>query len=383
MTETQSSVDTTLMQRALVLAERGLLTTRPNPAVGCVIAHQDKVVGEGYHERAGGPHAEVHALREAGEAARGATAYVTLEPCAHHGRTPPCAAALVAAGVARVVAAGLDPNPKVAGAGLAHLRKHGIATASGLLEAQARELNAGFLSRFERGRPWLRLKLATSLDGHTALGNGVSQWITSTAARQDVQLWRARSGAILTGADTVIADDPAHTVRIMADGTPCTAEASDIPQPMRIVADTRLRTPASARLLTQPGRVVVAHASESTTGNRVIEAGAELLAAPRDDAGLRLDWLLTWLAQQDINDVFTEAGPKLLGALLAAGLVDEVLWYLAPNLLGLNAREALTIGPFEKMADRIDLRLLEHTRVGADLRLRLKPVTVASNATPI
>ena len=383
MTDTQASVDAALMRRAIVLAERGLLTARPNPAVGCVIARDDKVVGEGYHERAGGPHAEVHALRLAGEAARGATAYVTLEPCAHYGRTPPCAAALVAAGVSRVVAAGLDPNPKVAGAGLAHLREHGIVAESGLLEAEARALNAGFLSRFERGRPWLRLKLATSLDGRTALGNGVSQWITGEAARQDVQLWRARSGAILTGADTVLTDDPAHTVRIMADGTPCAAEISDVPHPMRVVADTRLRTPATAQLLTQPGRVVIAHGSRTTDREHLAQTGAELLAVPADDAGLKLDWLLTWLAQQDVNDVFTEAGPRLLGALLSAGLVDEVLWYLAPNLLGLNAREALAVGPFEKMAERIDLQLLEHTRVGADLRLRLKPVTVASSATPI
>ena len=372
------------MQRAIGLAERGLLTTRPNPAVGCVIAKNGKVVGEGYHERAGGPHAEIQALRHAGETARGATAYVTLEPCAHYGRTPPCAAALVAAGVSRVVAAGLDPNPQVAGAGLAHLREHGIATDSGVLEAEARELNQGFLSRFERGRPWLRLKLATSLDGHTALGNGASKWITSEAARQDVQHWRARSGTILTGADTVIADDPAHTVRIMADGSPCTVEASDIPQPMRVIADTRLRTPPTARLLTLPGRTVIAHASTDSSRQLRFAVGTELLEVPGDEQqGLQLDWLLRWLAREGVNDVFTEAGPKLLGALLVQGLVDEVLWYVAPNLLGLNAREAIAVGPFEKMADRVDLRLLEHSRVGTDLRLRLKPVAVASKATPI
>ncbi|AKC87269.1 riboflavin biosynthesis protein RibD [Pseudoxanthomonas suwonensis] len=351
------------MAHALRLAERGLYTARPNPMVGCVIVRDGEVVGEGWHPRTGEPHAEVFALRQAGERARGATAYVTLEPCAHHGRTPPCADALVEAGVARVVAAMRDPFPRVDGAGFARLQAAGIAVASGLLEGQARELNRGFLSRIERGRPWLRVKLAASLDGRTAMASGESKWITGEAARADVQRWRARSAAILTGADTVLADDPALTVRL-GD------ETAFVP-PLRVVVDTRLRSLERGRVRDGAAPTLYLHAPDA-----VPPAGlaAEFAAVPLRDGRVDLDAALRLLGERGLNEVQVEAGPALCGALLRAGLVDELLLYQAPLLLGDAARPLFAGLGIAAMAERRSLRLVEEARLGEDLRLLLRPL---------
>lgn len=358
-----SAADHRHMRQALRLAERGLYTTTPNPRVGCVIVKDGQVVGEGWHERAGGPHAEVHALRQAGAAARGADVYVTLEPCSHHGRTPPCAEALVAAGVKRVVAAMVDPNPRVAGGGLALLQAQGIATAHGLMEAQARALNAGFLARMERGRPWLRCKIAASLDGRTALANGVSQWITGAAARSDVQRWRAHSCAILTGIGTVLADDPQMTVRELDIGR----------QPLRVVVDSRLRTPADSKIL-QGGNVLIAClAGHEAQAQALRAAGAEVLELPARDGRVCLVSLLQALAQREINEVLVEAGAMLNGELLRLGLVDELLLYYAPTLLGDAARGMFGLPAFEAMSQRIDLDILDLEKMGQDMRVRARP----------
>ncbi len=357
------------MAEALRLADCGAYTTRPNPRVGCVIARDGAVVGRGWHQRAGGPHAEVFALREAGERARGATAYVTLEPCAHHGRTPPCADALIAAGVARVVAAVEDPFPQVAGAGLERLRAAGIAVDVGLLADDARELNRGFFSRIERGRPWVRVKLAQSLDGRTALHNGVSQWITGAAARADVQHWRARSAALLTGAGTARADNPRLTVRLDAD-TPVVA-------PLRVVLDARLDALApdchlldgSAPTLVVPGHDVAAPAARP---------GVDYLAVPLRDGRLDLAALLAELARRGVDELQVEAGPVLAGALFAVGLVDELLLYVAPLLLGSAGLPLLTLPTLSEMSGRWPLRVVDRRLVGDDERLLLRPLVSVS-----
>jgi len=360
-----SALDHAHMGRALRLAERGLYSTRPNPMVGCVIARGEQVLGEGWHQRAGGPHAEVFALREAGEAARGATAYVTLEPCAHHGRTPPCAEALVEAGVARVVAACRDPFPQVDGRGLERLREAGIAVQSGLLEAEARALNRGFFSRIERGRPWLRIKLGMSLDGRTALASGESKWITGAESRRDVQRWRARAGALLTGIGTVLADDPQLTLRADEGAPP------EAPAPLRVVLDSRARLPARCRLASDGLASTLRLHAQDVSPDPI--AGIENLALVQGDRGLDLAAAVQALAARGINEVQVEAGPALAGALLRAGLVDEVLLYLAPVLLGAEARPLFEgIDPVS-MKERPGLDLVESRRVGADLRLLLHP----------
>lgn len=351
-----------LMERALALARRGMLTARPNPMVGCVMVRDGEIVGEGWHARAGQAHAEVLALRQAGERARGATAYVTLEPCAHHGRTPPCAEALVEAGVARVVAAMRDPFPQVDGAGFARLQAAGIEVSAGLLEAEARELNRGFLSRVLRGRPWLRIKLAASLDGRTAMASGESKWITGAAARADVQRWRARSAAILTGADTVLADDPALTVRLETD------EAFQ--PPLRVVVDSGLRSLAASRVRDGLAPTLYLHGPGC-----VPPAGlqAEFAALPLVDGRLDLAAALALLGARGINEVQVEAGPSLCGALLRAGHVDELLLYQAPVLLGDGARPLFAGLGIETMAGRLRFALVEETRLGDDRRLLLRP----------
>ena len=354
-----STLDHLHMARALRLAERGLFTARPNPMVGCVIAHGDRVVGEGWHQRTGGPHAEVFALRQAGEEARGATAYVTLEPCAHHGRTPPCALALIEAGVARVVAAMGDPFPKVDGGGFVLLREAGIEVAEGLMAAQARELNRGFLSRVERGRPWLRVKLAASLDGRTAMADGTSKWITGDAARTDVQRWRARAGAILTGADTVLADDPQLTVRL-AD--------TEVMPPLRVVLDTRLRSLECARVREGGAPTLYLHHASVSPPDA---ADAEFASVPSQDGRLDLGAVLALLAERGINEVHTEAGATLSGALLSGGWVDELLLYQAPTLLGEHGRPLLGGLGIHDMAQQRRLRVVDQRQVGADLRLLL------------
>ncbi len=350
------------MARALQLAARGLYTTTPNPRVGCVIVKDGQVLGEGWHERAGEPHAEIHALRAAGPAARGATAYVSLEPCSHHGRTPPCANALIDAGVARVVAAMRDPNPQVAGNGIELLTLTGVRAEVGLMAAEAEALNIGFVSRMTRGRPWLRLKTASSLDGKTALNNGQSQWITGAAARADVQRWRARSCAILTGVGTVLADDPQMTVRGLDIGR----------QPLKVVLDSRLRTPPTARILAG-GALVIGAADLPERRAALSAAGAEVLLLPGADGRIDLEALLAELGRRGVNELQVEAGSVLNGALLAAGLVDEWLAYVAPKVMGDAARGLFGLPELTEMTACRDFRLHQLTQVGADLRLRLRP----------
>jgi diaminohydroxyphosphoribosylaminopyrimidine deaminase / 5-amino-6-(5-phosphoribosylamino)uracil reductase len=366
-----SSADNLFMAQALRLAEQGLYSTTPNPRVGCVIVKDGHVIGEGAHLKAGEPHAEVHALRQAQaqhpHKIAGSEVYVTLEPCSHFGRTPPCADALVAAGVARVVAAMQDPNPQVAGQGLARLAAHGITVAHGLMQTQAMALNAGFILRMTRGRPWLRSKLAASLDGRTALSNGVSQWITGEAARQDVQRWRAQSCAILTGIGTVLADDPAMSVRLSTDAR----------QPLKVLVDSQLRIPPQARLL-QGGPVLIAHAMSGSALPSVHcaalqAAGAELIALPDAVGRVNLKSLLEMLAQRGINEVFVEAGAELHGALLAQQLVDELLFYYAPSIMGSQAQAMFQLPDFSQMQQAIALDLLDVRQVGRDVRMRLKP----------
>ena len=370
------------MARAVRLARAGLYTARPNPRVGCVLVRDGRIVGEGAHLRAGGPHAEIHALDAAGDDARGATAYVTLEPCAHQGRTPPCADALVAARVARVVAAHIDPNPRVAGQGLARLADAGIATASGLLAAEAEALNPGFVKRMRAGRPWVTVKLAQSLDGRTALASGESRWITSAAARQDVHRLRARSCAILTGAGTQRADDPALTVRLEPDDLPDHFD-HDLHAPLRVVLDPALGTAPDARLLQAPGRVLVLTAVDRPALAAALEAaGAEVLRVPGEPAGLDLVAVLELLARREINEVLVEAGATLAGALLTEGLVDELRLYVAPTLLGDDARPLLRLPALASMAGRRELAISDVRRVGRDLRITARPAPCNASGEP-
>jgi diaminohydroxyphosphoribosylaminopyrimidine deaminase/5-amino-6-(5-phosphoribosylamino)uracil reductase len=358
-----SAADHEAMARALRLAERGLWTTSPNPRVGCVLMRDGLVVGEGWHARAGEPHAEVHALRVAGARARGATAYVTLEPCSHFGRTPPCAQALLDAGVVRVVAAMEDPNPLVAGQGLAALRAGGIQVDAGLLADAARELNLGFVSRMTRGRPWVRVKLAASLDGRTALAGGESQWITGAEARRDGHRFRARACAILSGIGTVELDDPQLSVR----------EVDTERQPWRVVVDGGLRLSPQARVLHGGGTLVVCGAAADTVPaahrNALLAAGAEILRLPGDGGHVDLPALLHELARRGCNELHVEAGGRLAGALLARGLVDELLLYLAPCLIGDTGRGLFAIPELASLADRPQLAIRDLRLVGSDLRL--------------
>jgi diaminohydroxyphosphoribosylaminopyrimidine deaminase/5-amino-6-(5-phosphoribosylamino)uracil reductase len=354
-----STLDHEFMARALRLARRGLYTTTPNPRVGCLLAADGTVVGEGWHERAGGAHAEVIALGAAGARARGATAYVTLEPCSHHGRTPPCADALIAAGVRRVVAAMADPNPLVAGQGLERLRAAGIEVERGLLENEARELNLGFVSRMARGRPWVRLKVAASLDGKTALINGRSQWITGLAARRDGHRWRARACAILTGIGTVRDDDPSLTVR----------EIETPRQPLRVVVDSRLEIATTARVLAQ-GNCLVATAAEAPEKTKALSAaGIEVVRLADTGGKVDLSLLMAELGRRGCNELHVEAGFKLNGSLLQAGLVDELLVYLAPTLLGDAAVGMFNLPALTDLAGRRDLQVVDLRRIGPDLRI--------------
>ena len=358
-----TATDHLLMARALRLAERGAYTTRPNPMVGCVIAHGEEVVGEGFHQRAGEAHAEVFALQAAGDRAKGATAYVTLEPCAHTGRTGPCVDALIAAGVSRVVAAMRDPFPQVDGAGFDKLRANGIAVEAGLMEVQARQLNKGFLSRIERGRPWVRVKLATSLDGRTAMASGESKWISGEASRLDVQRWRARAGAILTGSNTVLADDPSLTVRL-EDDTPFVA-------PLRVVLDPGLATVARGRVRDGSAPTLYLHAPDAKPPHDI---DVQRASVPVQAGRLDLDAVLKLLAAREINEIQVEAGATLAGAFMAAGLVDELLLYVAPVLLGEDARPLFAGLGIAAMAQRAQLQVLDSRAVGVDHRLLLRAV---------
>lgn len=356
------------MAEAIRLADRGLYTTSPNPRVGCVIVRGERVIARGFHRRAGCAHAEVEALNAAGQAVAGATAYVTLEPCSHHGRTPPCADALVASGIARVVVAGRDPNPVVAGEGIRRLREAGIAVSEGVLESEARELNPGFFKRMLCGLPWVRLKLATSLDGRTAMASGESKWITSAAARRDVQRLRARSCAVLTGVQTILHDDPRLDVRADECGLEDPAR-----QPVRVVVDSRLRVPPSARVFGESGEVIVASAERDGAAEAALQAvGASLLCIPDDRGRVDLRALLQHLAQAQCNEVLIEAGAKLAGSALAAGLVDELVAYLAPVLMGSDARPLADL-PLARMEQRMQLAITDIVAVGNDWRITAKP----------
>lgn len=359
-----SAFDEVAMRRALELAARGLYSTHPNPRVGAVLARDQEIIGEGWHERPGQPHAEPNAIRDAGDRARGATAYVTLEPCSHFGRTPPCADALLAAGVRRVVYAIGDPNPLVSGAGAARLKKAGVIVESGLLAREAEALNAGFMLRMRSGRPFVRLKSGVSLDGRTALANGKSKWITSEEARADVQHWRAQSGAVLTSAATVLADNPRLDVRIE---TPR--------QPLRVVLDRRRQLKKSARIFAPPGEVLLfaASAAKKTTRTTQEMSGGARIERVRVARGhLDLARVFARLAELEINEVLVEAGPRLTGALLQAGLVDEWLVYVAPLLLGSHARPLAALPPITRIAAARRFEMYESTQIGPDLRLRLR-----------
>ena len=363
--------DHACMAEAIRLAARGVYSTHPNPNVGCVVVRDGEVVGRGWHRRAGGPHAEVFALREAGDKARGADVYVSLEPCSHQGRTPPCAEALVEAGVRRVVVAMQDPNPLVAGQGLARLHAAGIEVESGLLEPQARALNPGFIARMQRGRPWLRLKLAASLDGRTAMASGESKWISGDAARRDVQRLRARSSAIVTGIGTVLADDPSMNVRLTADQL---NGETPVRQPLRVVLDSRLRMSAQARMLTLPGEtLLLTGVTDSSRWQDLQQAGAEVAAVELEQGRPQPDAVLRLLAQRDINEVLLECGPTLAGAFMRAGLVDELVLYMAPHLMGDSARGLFHLPGLERMQDRIALEWQDVRQVGDTLRITARP----------
>jgi diaminohydroxyphosphoribosylaminopyrimidine deaminase/5-amino-6-(5-phosphoribosylamino)uracil reductase len=349
--------DEAMMKRALRLAQRGLYTTDPNPRVGSVLVRDGEVIAEGWHRKAGEPHAEAFALAQAAVKARGATAYVTLEPCSHHGHTPPCADALLAAGIARVVVAATDPNPLVNGQGVDRLRAAGIQVEVGLLQAEAEALNAGFNKRMRSGLPLVRIKLAASLDGRTALANGTSQWISNEASRADVQQWRARSSAILTGVGTVLADDPKLTVR-----------AAHIEllgrRPLRVICDTQLQTPVNASVLQELGALIYTRVEPQP------HASAEVIQVPADATrGVDLHSVLQDLAKRGCNEVLVEAGATLSGRLFELGLVDELLLYVAPTLLGQDARALVQLPLLDSMQQRIQMTLIDMQSMGSDVRL--------------
>lgn len=360
-----TAADYEFMSRALRLARRGLYTAHPNPRVGCVLVNDGKVVGEGWHQRTGKAHAEVVALNAAGDAARGATAYVTLEPCSHHGKTPPCADALIAAGVGHVIAALVDPNDKVAGSGHSALEAAGISVRSGLLQDEATSLNEGFLSRMQRGRPFVRLKMASSLDGSTAMANGESQWVTGEAARDDVQRLRAASGAVMVGAGTVLADDPSLTVRNNEID-------NDDMQPLRVVLDSQLKMPVTARMLSLPGRTVV-FCSDDSAKSGLESAGASVHVVAGEIDGLDLAAVMSELADLEINDVLVEAGPTLAGSMLQSKLIDELVIYQAPHIMGSETRGMFTTPDLQSIEQRLRLNIVDARKIGADLKITARP----------
>lgn len=368
------AIDAAHMARALRLAARGLYTVDGNPRVGCVIAHGDAVVGEGYHAAAGEDHAERVALAAAGERARGATVYVSLEPCCHQGRTPPCTDALVAAGVARVVYALRDPDPRVAGAGAAALERAGVPVERRSAAAgEARALNIGYVKRLAAGRPWIRVKVAASLDGRTALASGESQWITGAPARDDGHRWRARSSYVLTARATVAHDDPSLNVRLDA----ATLGIDRPPhQPGVAIVDRELRTPATARVFDVHDRVIVfcGESAPTEAAERLRARGAEVAALATDDHGIEPAALFAALARREANEIHVEAGATLCGRLLSTGYVDELIYYMAPTLLGEGARGGFAMGPLASMAERFDLHIRDVRRVGGDLCVRALPI---------
>lgn len=358
--------DVEFMAKALRLAARGRFSTHPNPRVGCLLVRGDAVVGEGWHRRAGGPHAEVEALAAAGDRARGATAYVTLEPCSHQGRTPPCAPALAEAGVTRVVVPNLDPNPRVSGQGVAMLRAAGVNVDVGILASEARALNPGFFSRMETGRPRVTVKLAASVDGRTAMASGESRWITGAEARADVHRLRAESSAVVTGIGTILADDPSLTVRrpdLDLQGR----------QPLRVVLDSRLRLPPDAKMLSLPGETLVFTTLSHRDGaGPLVAAGARVETLATGPGGLDLAAVSRRLGELECNDLLLETGPRLAGAWVLAGLADRIVVYLAANLLGDQARPLMVLPGLESMADRVQLRFTGVRQIGRDLRIELE-----------
>jgi len=359
-----TAFDHQCMATALQLARLGLKTTHPNPRVGCLIAVNGEVVGSGWHKKAGEGHAEINALLDAGDKAAGGTAYVTLEPCSHSGRTPPCVDALINAKIARVVCAMKDPNPAVNGGGIQKLQQAGIEVQSGLMTAEAEELNAGFLMRMRQQRPWVRVKLAQSMDGHVALANGSSQWISGPQARADVQDWRARSDVILTGVGTVLADNPSLNVR----------NNDNARQPLRVIVDSHWRTPANAGLLSLPGAVLIAGLRDVPVPAELAGSVAECMPFAAEDGRVSLPAVLSELGKRGLNEIQVEAGATLCGALVHQGLVDEVLIYQAPIILGGAAVSPFATPRLDNMEDRVHLKWIDSRRIGQDLRLRLKPV---------
>ncbi len=363
----QDKQDAYYMARALYLARKGLYTTDPNPRVGCMLVKNGRVIGEGWHKRAGEAHAEVNALNNATENPEGATAYVTLEPCSHHGKTPPCCDALIKAGIKRVVAAMQDPNPLVAGKGFCLLQQAGISVQSGVLEVDARELNRGFIMRMSQGRPFVRSKLAMSLDGRTAMASGESKWITSEESRADVQRLRAESSVILTGINTVLADDPSLTARI----------DEEVVQPIRVVLDSKLQMPLTVKMLKLPGRTIILTCNQTTAvcsepvEERMLKlknVGAEAFQLPGLNGRLDLHEVIKFLAQQQINEVLVEAGAVLNGGLLQANLVDEWVIYMAPKILGDHGRGLFHLPGLDKLTDCKELIFRDVRQLGRDLK---------------
>ena len=354
--------DEKYMATALRLALKGICTTHPNPVVGCVIVADGKIVGEGWHEFAGQVHAETTALKRAGKAARGATLYVTLEPCSHQGKTPPCVKAIIKAGIRRVVIATEDPNPLVNRTGISELQRAGLDVTVGVGQAQAKRVNRGFLKRITRGVPWITLKIATSLDGKTAMADGESQWITGEAARRDAQLLRAQASGILTGIGTVLRDDPSLNVRL--EGTRR--------QPLRIIMDTNLSTPPEATILSREGKVLIVTANaEQEYLERYDKKTVEFIHCPTSKGGINLNEAMSALGERGMNTVLLEAGARLSGSMLEQGLVDELVVYMSPDLLGGDARDMFGIPGLEKLSDRISLEYSDIVKVGRDLRLTL------------
>lgn len=355
-----TALDYEYMSHALRLAERGLFTTSPNPRVGCVIVNGGKVVGTGWHERAGEAHAEINALREAGGLAKGAAVYVTLEPCSHYGRTPPCIEALIRAGICKVIMAMSDPNPRVNGQGREKLQKAGIEVQTGLLENEAQQLNVGFVTRMKHGRPWVRTKIAASLDGRTALKNGKSQWITGESARQDGHRWRARSCAVLTGINSVKMDDPLLTVRHIETSR----------QPIRVVVDSDLEIPLQAKLLKNADATWIFTAqTDRKKIHRLEETGAHIVVLPDLAGKVDLKAMLANLAGLGINELLVEAGSVLSGALVAAGLTDEIIFYFAPSLLGNSAQAMLALPEISDLSEKYNLQVIDIRKIGMDIRL--------------
>lgn len=365
-----SIFDSQMMLRAIELAKRGIYTTAPNPNVGCVITQGDDIVGEGFHFRAGEPHAEVHALRAAGENAKGATAYVTLEPCSHYGRTPPCADALIDAGVSRVVCAMVDPNPKVAGRGIQRMRDARIQVDVGLMQAQAEALNPGFIKVMKTGLPFVQLKLASSLDGRTALANGQSKWITGDEARADVQVFRAQAGAILSTSQTVLDDNPSLNVRWeqLPNAVKAQYAQDNLRQPVRVILDTHRKVKDDAHLFSLDGEVIIVTASQADSDNGTVK----LLTVAKDAGQLDLNSSLRALASNSINHIWVEAGATLAGSLLKAGLVDELIIYQAPKLMGSDSRALVNLQGMTCMTQVPAFELTDVTRIGNDVRLRMQ-----------